>query len=120
MVTPQELEVWYIIPSIRKELAKVMKTKGLAQKEIARKLDITEAAVSQYLKLKRAKDLVFTGPILQEIEKSAIRIIESNNEFTAMDELQRLCAIIRKKQILCQVHKKHTGKALKKCEACTK
>ena len=50
---PQEIEVWYIIPAVRRELAKSMVKIGLKQKQIAVTLGITEAAVSQYLKLDR-------------------------------------------------------------------
>ena len=54
---PQEIEVWYIIPALRREFASILKEKGFPQKQIAEKLKLTESAVSQYLKLKRAKDL---------------------------------------------------------------
>ena len=32
---PQEIEVWYIIPALRRELAKQMVEAGLTQKKIA-------------------------------------------------------------------------------------
>ena len=43
------------VPAIKAKLAKELKEKGLSQKEIAALLDVTEAAVSQYLSGKRAK-----------------------------------------------------------------
>ena len=51
---PQEIEVWYVLPAIRKELVVTLKEKNLTQKKIAEFLNITEAAVSQYIKQKRA------------------------------------------------------------------
>ena len=50
---PQEIEVWYILPAIRKELVRVFKEKGKSGKEIAFLLGITPASVSQYGKDKR-------------------------------------------------------------------
>jgi hypothetical protein len=45
---PQEIEVWYIIPAIRKELAKrLVQHHEVAQKDVAELLGVTEAAISQ-------------------------------------------------------------------------
>ena len=66
---PQEVEVWYVLPAIRRELAKVMKTKTvqradedgdkkehkITQKEIAKMLGVTEPAITQYLLRKRGQ-----------------------------------------------------------------
>ena len=43
------------VPAIKAKLAKELKKKGCSQKEIATILGVTEAAVSQYLSGKRAK-----------------------------------------------------------------
>ena len=63
--TPQEIEVWYVLPAIRKEMAKVMADKGLKQVEIAEILGLTKSAVNHYLKQKRAKDVNFPEQILK-------------------------------------------------------
>jgi len=44
-----ETTVKGIIPNIKANIAKVMKTKGKKQREIAKTLGVTEAAVSMYL-----------------------------------------------------------------------
>ena len=72
---PQEIEVWYVIPAIRRELAKAMINTGLTQKEIAKIMGITEAAVSQYIHSKRAKEIAFSKKVLEEIKISAEKII---------------------------------------------
>ena len=59
MITPQELEVWYILPAIRRELTISLKEEGLKQRQVAEILGVTEAAVSQYIKSKRAKAIKF-------------------------------------------------------------
>ena len=62
---PQEIEVWYILPAIRKELVVVLKESGLTQRKIAGMLKVTEAAISQYSK--HIKDnLSGTLDLLQE------------------------------------------------------
>jgi len=55
---PQEVEVWYVIPAIKRELSKsMMKDNGLSQKNVATLLGVTEAAVSQYINSKRANEV---------------------------------------------------------------
>ena len=68
-IFPQEIEVTYIIPSLRRELAKVMKVSGLTQREIAKKLMVTEQAVSQYFSSKRASTVEFNKKIENEIKR---------------------------------------------------
>ena len=67
---PQEIEVWYIMPAIRKELCRVLLTKHkLTQKEIAKRLNITGAAVSQYKKDKRGQHVNLPEGVLSEINQ---------------------------------------------------
>ncbi|TET12217.1 MAG: hypothetical protein E3J86_00775, partial [Candidatus Thorarchaeota archaeon] len=92
---PQEVEVWYVLPAIRRELAKVMKTKvvqradvdgevkehKITQKEIARMLGVTEPAITQYLlkkkdKRSRGDQVKMPDQILREIDKSADTMIK--------------------------------------------
>ena len=120
METPQEIEVWYIIPSIRKELAKAYKEAGLSQSEIAKKMGLTPAAVSQYINKKRGKEAILPPIIIKEIKKSAKRTKKSRSRQKVMDEIQRICRIIRKKGILCKVHRKHSSRSLRNCKICFK
>lgn len=101
---PQEIEVWYVVPALRRELAKAMLAKGMKQKDIAEHLGITKSAVNQYLKQKRAKEVEFSKETLEEIKKSAEIIIK--NPALALAELQRLCLIVKKKMKLCEIHRK--------------
>ena len=71
---PQEIEVWYILPAIRRDLTKSMiNDLHLTQKEIAKIMGLTEAAVSQYIHSKRAKEIVFSNAVLKEIKQSKIQ-----------------------------------------------
>ena len=47
---PQEIEVWYVIPAIRKQLAKALVGEHkLPQKQVADIMGVSSAAISQYL-----------------------------------------------------------------------
>ncbi len=115
MESPQEIEVWYVLPALRKALAEEMLKLGMKQKEIAEKLHVTGAAVSQYIKSKRAADIKFPQQLKGAIADSAKRIAKSGN---ALTETQRLCTLIRTKGLLCKIHKTHTKCNLKNCDAC--
>ncbi|MBN2567166.1 transcriptional regulator [Candidatus Woesearchaeota archaeon] len=111
---PQEIEVWYVIPTIRRELSKNMKASGLTQRRIARLLGITEAAVSQYLKHKRAKGIEFGDSLKEHIAASAKAILGGADP---LSEIQRICGRIRKNKTLCEIHRKYS-KVPRNCEVC--
>ena len=113
---PQEIEVWYIIPAIRRELAKSMIELGLTQKQVAKRMGITEAAVSQYLSSKRAKEVVFSNAVLEEIKKSAKKITEDKS--TIVPEMMRLTKLTGVMHLMCDLHKKQDASLPKGCDIC--
>ncbi|MBS3167409.1 helix-turn-helix domain-containing protein [Candidatus Woesearchaeota archaeon] len=115
-LTPQEIEVWYILPALRRAIALELQHKGLRQNKIAELLGITEAAVSQYLSGKRGTELKFEMDVAQKIEQSAEKI---KNNGDLLEEIESLCKLIRNKMITCKIHKKY-GVAKKTCEVCFK
>jgi len=102
--TPQEIEVWYILPAIRAELTKQMIQLGVSQADVAKKLNVSRAAVTQYVKNKRAIDFEFDEPIRKQIKISAKRILEDSVDH--MKEFQIICDNVRETGMLCQFHKK--------------
>jgi predicted transcriptional regulator len=100
----QEIEVWYIIPAIRREMAKGLVKKGLKQREVARRLGVTDAAVSQYFTSKRGKEVRFSKRISKEIMNSVDGILRGAN---VMREIQKLCRICHDDGICCYIHKHH-------------
>ena len=91
--------LWNGIPVIRKEIAESMtKNFGLNQKEAAKKLGVTPAAVSQYLSKKRGKTKIIDQDILKEINTTAERIIMYDN-INVVSETCRICQILRLKGI---------------------
>ncbi|MBS3152291.1 winged helix-turn-helix transcriptional regulator [Candidatus Woesearchaeota archaeon] len=110
----QELEVWYVIPAIRKELALAMHNSGLKQVEIAKRLGLTKAAINQYLSEKRGTEIKFNSKIKASITNSASRI---KNGFDSVREIQYLLNISREEKIACQFHK-NLDNSFKGCNAC--
>ena len=105
MDTPQEVQVWFILPAVRKNFVTVFKKKGLSQKKIARIMNITEPAVSQYLKNKRGKDVVFSKKLVNEINSSAEHVLKKEHSFRS--ELQRIMKLIKDTMEICTVCHDH-------------
>ncbi len=114
LLQPQEIEVFYVLPAVRKEIAFCMKESGKSQKEIAKLLSVTEPAVSQYMSSKRASILKFDGKVKAAIKESAGRIV---SETSLMREMQRLVHLIRQERVVCRVHES-LGGAPKACNVC--
>ena len=111
MEMPQEIEVWYILPTIRRELAVALKNEGLKQNEIAERLGITNAAVSQYIQNKRAGTIKFSKDIMNAIKKSANNIAKGSS---VMQEIFNIEKVIKKSKMICKM----CINAKRKCEIC--
>ena len=96
---PCEYIVWNGLPNIKKGIAKSMiNDYGLSQKETAEKLDISPAAVSQYLSGKRGKMNITDKEIRKEINRTAERIIQQG-DVVIVSETCRLCKIFTSKKL---------------------
>jgi len=144
---PQEVEVWYVLPAIRRELAKVMKTKVIprvnedgkkedhkvTQKEIARMLGVTEPAITQYLLKKKGRrsrgdQVVIPNSILKEIDKSADIMIQEYEKaqrnglddiFEPMTrEINRIIRVMRDEGVMCDIHREFCAHVNDPCDAC--
>lgn len=115
LLHPQELEVFYFIPAIRKELSVQMKRKGKGQREIANLLGITEAAVSQYISSKRATGIKLEKPVKEEISKSVDKI---KSPLDSVRETQQILAFLRKTRLICKYHHKFLKFIPKNCDIC--
>ena len=114
---PQELEVWYLIPAIRRELANLFISEfNLNQKQVSKILGITEGAVSQYLSSKRGNELKFNKKEIEEIKKTAKKII--SDEKNSREHFYKLCIKLRGTESLCKLHKKHDKSVNKNCDLC--
>lgn len=113
---PQEVEAFHIIPALRREIAVNLKKRGHSQREIAKRLGLTEAAVSYYLKGKRGKDVKFDAITFKKINESTNRL-EKGSEF--VKEITFLCNFLRKSKKFCKIEHK-LGYAPKNCCVCFK
>ena len=94
--TTCEYMMWNGLPVIRKEIAESMiHDFGLSQKETAKRLGITPAAVCQYVSRKRGRINIVDELILKEIKTSAQSIID-NGGGSIISETCRICKILRK------------------------
>ena len=116
---PQEIEVRYILPAIRRELARMLiKEHKLSQKEAANILGLTEAAISQYQHSKRAKEVVFSDNVVNEIKKSANLILnDKNRKQKVIAEMYRISNLATVRHILCDIHRSQS-KDLASCNVC--
>ncbi len=116
---PQEIEVRYILPAIRRELARMLiKEHKLSQKEAAYILGLTEAAISQYQHSKRAKEVVFSDNVVNEIKKSANLILhDKNRKQKVIAEMYRISNLTTVRHILCDIHRSQS-KDLATCNVC--
>ncbi|TAL51973.1 MAG: hypothetical protein EPN86_05565 [Nanoarchaeota archaeon] len=113
--TPQEVEVWYLLPAIRKQLMVSMINQGLKQNEVAKHLNLTDAAVSQYIHNKRAAGITLPEKITGQIDESAMKIIKK--ESSMQQEVQHIMQSLWGTRFICQVCKGRTGQS-DDCEVC--
>lgn len=111
--------MWHVVPAIRRALVNELKKKGLRQKEIAVLMGITEPAVSNYVKDKRATmcNACLSTAFEQEISKATDKILKDKNPDDVVREINRLCLFVKEKKIICDIHRSKDIK-LKGCEIC--
>ena len=114
---PQEIEVWYVIPAVKRELAKSMiNDYELSQKKVAEVLGLTESAVSQYINLKRAHELEFNDEFKALIKESAKEVMEGKHGMVRA--IQMICDKYRRTKGICDAHKKFGVVYQENCKAC--
>lgn len=99
----QEIEVRDIIPAIRREYAKAFISKGLSQRKTAQILNLTEAAVSNYIHDKRGSSVPLPKHVIVKIEESAERVVKYNLPINS--EMQRISDLDEIMEIVCRLHK---------------
>jgi predicted transcriptional regulator len=110
---PQEVEVFYLLPAIRRELSISLKREGKSQREIATLLGVTGAAVSQYLSSKRAH-IKFPEEVATRIHEAAKRITDRDS---MMKEIQAILAGAKQDRFICRMHEQ-VADVPKGCDVC--
>jgi predicted transcriptional regulator len=101
---PCEKIVWNLLPAIRRELAiSLIKDHKLSQKEVAKKLGLTEAAVSRYISGKRGGlGILKNETVKNQIKKSANKIANGNGKII-INETCKICKILQLNKILIEI-----------------
>lgn len=114
---PQEVEVFYLLPALRKEIAINLKAQKLSQKDIAVILGVTEGAVSQYFSEKRASEIKLTREIKQQVQAIS-KSIRTKDQFVF--ETQQLLNHMLESKATCQFHKQVNSDVPANCDMCFK
>ncbi|MBS7651620.1 MAG: hypothetical protein QXD04_04215 [Candidatus Bathyarchaeia archaeon] len=123
MKPPCTVVVLYLLPTLRMLIMRdLVERHGLRKIEASKRVELTPAAITQYLKGKRGMAL------LEEISRSdrAMAMISEMAEALAREEMhsedliEKICMAcneIRSKGVICQTHKKEY-KTIKECRIC--
>jgi len=87
-----EFSARFVLPRVRVALAKELYSRGLSVTEIARLLETSPAAVSQYLSGRRGKEL--PPEFLQDVKELADRLVAGED---ISRDLCALCNRVREK-----------------------
>ena len=97
MKTPCEIISTHFLPNIRSRLTiELIENFNFSQKQVSKKLGLTEAAVSQYISKKRGKAIKI---LAEKIAKGKI------DDMTIVPEICNICLIMRKSGTICMFHK---------------
>jgi len=122
MKTPCELVVGKILPSLRASVVKELSGKyHMKQSDIAKKLGITQASVSQYLSATRAGSakVTETFPKIKTYAGDiAKRIAKGEDRYEWYNVLCIACKDIRSDDEFCKMHK--IASNLSGCDICKK
>ena len=114
MKTPCEVFIWYVLPGIRQELAHVLILEHeLSQAQVAAKFGVSDAAISQYVSKKRG-NIEFDEAIKSEIRISA-KIIANGDESTVVEELCRICGLVKLNPSIQEIYSMHSGALVVPC-----
>jgi len=115
---PCEIVVWYVIPTIRSELAKELLNLGMKQKQISEILDITQPAVSQYISDKRGHGIKFEPEVQNMIKDFALDLVEGKaSQLDIIPKMSEICKKVKAEEVVCQMHKEKDNIPLN-CTAC--
>ena len=106
MKVPCEVAMWYVLPFIRRSLAfSLINDLKMSQTQAAKKLGVTDAAISQYLSKKRAPGEIKNERVKKEVLKSAKILQKNDDEEILMREICRLCRLVNDEGLAIKLHR---------------
>lgn len=122
MKTPCELVVGKILPTLRASVVRELSNRyHIKQADIAKKLGITQASVSQYLSAARggnAKMLEEFPQISRYANEISKRIVAGETKYQWYGVLCKACKEIREDEQFCRLHRVSSN--LSGCDICKK
>jgi predicted transcriptional regulator len=115
VLQPQEIEAFYLLPALRRELARALKELGKDQKTIAELLGVTGAAVSHYISGKRGTDMELPPTFVKKVRERAKTV---KDQASAYAQLQHLVKDANKAKLLCKMHLKMDKNVAPACKLC--
>ena len=114
-ILPQEIEVWYIIPAIRRDISKILiNDYKISFEKTGNILGISKAAVSQYLANKKAAKVKLHDKAVLEIKKQSNKLV--NNKADSVTVIENILEFIRKKGLHCMKCGKIVDRELHDCK----
>lgn len=119
-----EIIVSSVLPALRALIAKeLIQTYNLNQSEVAKKLGITQPAISHYkreLRGQRVKLLQSNKEIMDVIKKLSADIASGDVKATQIvKRFCDICKMVRKEKIICKMHE-NAYPGLDSCDICFK
>ena len=102
LIMPQEFEVFYVLPGIRREMALAMKASGKKQTEIAKLLCVEESTISQYVNGARASKLKLNEKIKAAVAESVRKV---HDNVSLIRETRKVLSLLMKENVTCELHK---------------
>ncbi|WMW21946.1 transcriptional regulator [Methanolobus mangrovi] len=97
MKTTCEIMVQRVLPAIRAELARCMICEhGKNQQEVAEVLELSRAAVSQYVNDKRGAEVDFSEEAQQEIKRFAASLLEGMKSREQVAGMCNVCKFVQR------------------------
>ena len=111
-----EIQVRYILPTVHKELAKALVELGTTAKEAAKLLEITPAAVSQYLNDKRATTFQLSPSLKAKVKDAASDLRQGKHNVLAVT--MHLLREHEMMKLACNYHKNQDDSLPHNCDIC--
>ncbi len=114
-----EVFVLKMLPALRSELAKDLTERyGMNQSLAAKKLGISQACISQYLRELRGRSVLKDKDVCKAVADLSKKISKKSlSHVQIMSEFCNICMIMQKKKLLCKQHMKMYRK-LEDCNLC--
>jgi len=107
------------LPTVRALVARdLIETHGLTQRDAAKRLGMTQPAISQYKReLRGKKRLIEDREVLTQIKAIAAKIASGElNPVSATFEFCEICKLVRKKKLICNLHM--ASLSVSECKIC--